>query len=143
MMNHLELSMRPPHIHSPNNFDAGQIDNQHIALPESSSSTTNFEAPSNSYPPPNNRTTTVHQPPPYLRDFHCYSAIFSLHEPSSYLEASTNPLWHQAMKEELQALAKTHTWDLVDLSTSKTAIGCKWVYKIKTCVDSSMEQYKA
>uniref|UniRef100_A0A2N9HPR0 CCHC-type domain-containing protein n=1 Tax=Fagus sylvatica TaxID=28930 RepID=A0A2N9HPR0_FAGSY len=29
--------------------------------------------------------------------------------------ACTNPLWQQAMIEELQALEKTHTWDLVDL----------------------------
>ncbi|XP_016901897.1 uncharacterized mitochondrial protein AtMg00810-like [Cucumis melo] len=39
----------------------------------------------------------------------------SLDEPSSYKEASTNPLWQQAMNDELQALEKTHTWDYVDL----------------------------
>ena len=36
------------------------------------------------------------------------------------------------MKVELDALHKTRTWDLVDLPSGKFAIGCKWVYKIKT-----------
>ncbi len=47
------------------------------------------------------------------------------------------------MFEELSALSKTHTWDLVDLSSGKTAVGCKWVYKIKTKSDGFVERYKA
>ena len=38
---------------------------------------------------------------------------------------------------------KTHTWDFVDLPLNKTAVGCKWVYKIKTKFDGFVEQYKA
>ena len=41
-------------------------------------------------------------------------------------------LWQQVMKEELDALLKTGIWDLVDLLAGKSAIGCKWVYNIKT-----------
>jgi hypothetical protein len=47
------------------------------------------------------------------------------------------------MIEELQALEKTHTWDLVDLPCGKSAISCKWVYKIKTKSDGTIERYKA
>ncbi|KAK9112139.1 hypothetical protein Scep_019658 [Stephania cephalantha] len=47
------------------------------------------------------------------------------------------------MIEELCALEKTHTWDLVDLPTGKTPIGCKWVYKNKTHSDGSVERHKA
>jgi hypothetical protein len=47
------------------------------------------------------------------------------------------------MKEELDALLKTRTWDLVDLPTSKSTIGCKWVYKIKTRSDDTVDRYKA
>uniref|UniRef100_A0A2N9H2Q3 Integrase catalytic domain-containing protein n=1 Tax=Fagus sylvatica TaxID=28930 RepID=A0A2N9H2Q3_FAGSY len=72
-----------------------------------------------------------------------HKAVLSLHEPHTYREACTNPLWQQAMTEELQALEKTHTWDLVDLPPGKSAIGCKWVYKIKTKSDGSIERYKA
>ncbi|GKV17378.1 hypothetical protein SLEP1_g27893 [Rubroshorea leprosula] len=47
------------------------------------------------------------------------------------------------MQDELQALEKTRTWDLVDLPTGKPLVGCKWVYKIKTQSDGFMERYKA
>ena len=47
------------------------------------------------------------------------------------------------MIEEFQALEKTHTWDLVDLSRGKSTISCKWVYKIKTKSDGTIERYKA
>ena len=47
------------------------------------------------------------------------------------------------MKEELDPLHKTGTWDLVDLPSGKYAIGCKWVYKIKTRSDGTVDRYKA
>ena len=47
------------------------------------------------------------------------------------------------MTEEFQALEKTHTWDLIDLPHVKSVIDCKWVYKIKTKFDGTIEQYKA
>ena len=37
----------------------------------------------------------------------------------------------------------THTWDLVDLPPNKFVVGCKWVYKIKTHADGSIDHYKA
>ena len=47
------------------------------------------------------------------------------------------------MKEELDALSKNHTWDLVTLFLGKFVIGCKWIYKTKTRFDGSIEWYKA
>ena len=46
------------------------------------------------------------------------------------------------MKEELDVLSKNHTWDLVTLLPGKSVVGCKWIYKIKTCSDGSIERYK-
>ena len=40
-------------------------------------------------------------------------------------------------------MEKTHTWDLVDLPRGKSVISCKWVYKIKTKFDGTIEWYKA
>ena len=84
----------------------------------------------------------VRAPSAHLRDYSSFSAMLSLHEPHTYHEAYTNPLWQQAMAEELQTLEKTHTWDLVDLPRGKSVIGCKWVYKIKIKSDSTIERYK-
>ena len=47
------------------------------------------------------------------------------------------------MKEEFNALHKTGTWDLVDLPSGKYAISCKWVYKIKTRSNGTVDRYKA
>ena len=47
------------------------------------------------------------------------------------------------MKEELNALTKNHTWDLVTLPPRQSMVGCKWIYKIKTRSDGSIERYKA
>jgi len=50
------------------------------------------------------------------------------------------------MKEELDALDKNKTWDLVDedtiLKSGKRVIGCKWVYKLKRNADGS-RRFKA
>ena len=46
------------------------------------------------------------------------------------------------MKEERDALSKNHTWDLVTLPPEKSRVGCKWIYKIKTRSDGSIECYK-
>ena len=86
------------------------------------------------------RVTTL---PSHLRDFHCFFALAFLQEPQTFREASSNPLWQQAMKQELDAQDKTGTWDLVDLSSGKFAIDCKWVYKIKTRSDGTVYRYKA
>ena len=46
------------------------------------------------------------------------------------------------MKEELDVLYKNHTWDFVTLPPGKSVVGCKWIYKIKTHSDGSIERYK-
>lgn len=47
------------------------------------------------------------------------------------------------MTEEIVALERTSTWDLVPLLPSASPITRKWVYKIKTRSDGSIERYKA
>lgn len=75
---------------------------------------------------------------------HSFLAATSSHwEPQSYQEAVTIPEWQAAMSEELRALDHTHTWDLVPLPTGKHPISCKWVYKIKTLADGTIDRYKA
>ena len=47
------------------------------------------------------------------------------------------------MTEELDALSKNHTWNLVTHSLEISVVGCKWIYKIRICPDDSIEHYKA
>jgi hypothetical protein len=47
------------------------------------------------------------------------------------------------MDDELSTLHKTYTWDLVPLPLGKSVVGCRWMYKIKTNSDGSIERYKA
>ena len=58
-------------------------------------------------------------------------------------KASQRDGWRKAMKEEIQALKQNQIWDLVPRSKDVKPISCKWVYKVKTCVDGSEERYKA
>ena len=47
------------------------------------------------------------------------------------------------MKDEMKALERNTTWDLVELPRDKKIVGCKWVYKLKNGVDDTVERYKA
>jgi hypothetical protein len=113
------------------------------ATPPMSPGSVPSEDPICTPPPDLRRSTRVRSLPFHLQDFHCFRALATLHEPHSFCEASINPLWQAAMKEELDALHKNNTWDLVDLPPRKSVVGCKWVYKIKTCSDGTVDRYKA
>jgi hypothetical protein len=47
------------------------------------------------------------------------------------------------MAEEIVALEQSGTWDLVPCPSRVCPITCKWVYKVKTRSDGSLERYKA
>lgn len=64
-------------------------------------------------------------------------------EPSSYEDAKGSPNWEAAMKEEMSALHKNETWDLVPKPKGVKPISCKWVYKVKRKSDGSVDRYKA
>lgn len=47
------------------------------------------------------------------------------------------------MKEDLRALDKNKTWDIVKLPPGKKIVGCRWIYKIKYNSDGTVERDKA
>ena len=49
----------------------------------------------------------------------------------------------EAMDEEIGAIEKSKTWELVDLPEGKEAIGVKWVYKTKSNAEGKIERHKA
>lgn len=73
---------------------------------------------------------------------HVLFALFGA-DPASFEEASTKKEWRCAMEEELMAITKNGTWELVDLPDGKNVIGLKWVFKTKYHVDGSVQKRKA
>ncbi|XP_078442921.1 LOW QUALITY PROTEIN: cytochrome P450 93A3-like [Wolffia australiana] len=47
------------------------------------------------------------------------------------------------MDDEMHALIKNHTWDVVPLPPGKKAVGCKWVHTPKHRADGSLERRKS
>ena len=68
--------------------------------------------------------------------------VATIREPETFSEAAKNPRWIEAMNEEMHALRKIETWDLVPTSPRKKAIGCRWIYKVKYNADGSVNHYK-
>jgi hypothetical protein len=76
----------------------------------------------------------------------CYSpsafTTIVLSESASYRDAILHPEWQHTMAEEIATLERTGTWDLVPCPPHVRPITCKWVYKVKTRSDGSLERYK-
>jgi hypothetical protein len=63
--------------------------------------------------------------------------------PRNIQEALDDLNWKLAVLEEMNALRKNGTWELVDLPRDKKIVGCKWVFLVKYRVDGSIVRYKA
>ena len=63
--------------------------------------------------------------------------------PNTVEEALKNPEWRRAIMEEMQAIKKNNTWDVVQRSKDKVPVGCKWVFTMKYKADGLIERYKA
>ena len=64
-------------------------------------------------------------------------------EPKSFVEASQNPLWVDAMNLEVVALLENDTWEVVELPIGRTALNSKWLWKLKYKSNGEIERYKA
>ena len=47
------------------------------------------------------------------------------------------------MEEEMEALQKNNTWELVPPPYGKKTVGCRWVFTVKHNPDGSVSRYKA
>ena len=70
-------------------------------------------------------------------------SISSVSIPQNWREAFTDPDWKQAMVEEMKALSKNETWELVTPPPDKKLVGCKWIFNVKHKADGSIERFKA
>ncbi|GMI99343.1 cysteine-rich RLK (RECEPTOR-like protein kinase) 8 [Hibiscus trionum] len=94
------------------------------------------------------------KPPSHLSDYVVEMNYFSVlscffmedscgSEPKLYNEAKGVPEWEDAMVEEISALNKNDTWELVPKPVDVDLITCKWVYKLKKKTDGTIDRYKA
>lgn len=65
-----------------------------------------------------------------LSDIYASTYALLVAEPLSYDEACGKEEWESSMKEEMSAIERNNTWELVDLPPKKKAIGVKWDYKV-------------
>jgi hypothetical protein len=63
-------------------------------------------------------------------------------EPSCYEEASSQPVWRDAMMEEYQSIMKNDVWDIVPRPEGKSVVTSKWIYKIKHAADGASRSTK-
>ena len=95
-------------------------------------------------PEPPRRSTRDRRPVDYYGSAQVHIAMH--HEPTTFEEATRCPekaKWNEAMGKEIKSLKDNQVWELTTLPTGKKAITCKWVYKVKTNSDGSIECYKA
>ena len=70
----------------------------------------------------------------------------TLLEPVTYEEAMASEeaeQWQQAMDEEIASLMANGTWTLEELPPGLQAIPVKWVFKVKTAANGTVERFKA
>ncbi|KAL0353420.1 UNVERIFIED_CONTAM: Retrovirus-related Pol polyprotein from transposon RE2 [Sesamum angustifolium] len=136
-----------------------------ITLSSLTPSSVSNPAPTNLYIPPPRRSQRESKQPAWLNDYVCHctcnsdsacipstfspahisfvALLSSLQEPRTYYQASKDDKWVEAMNQELTALEKNDTWDLVELPPGKKAIGSRWVFKLKLNPDGSVQRHKA
>ena len=75
----------------------------------------------------------------------CYLAdlIAQPSEPSSYRQALRLTHWKKAMQDVMDALHVNHTWTLVPKTSDMNLVNSKWIFKVKTHSDSTIDRYKA
>jgi histone deacetylase 1/2 len=63
--------------------------------------------------------------------------------PSSYRTALKDTRWHDAMRDEFDALIRNDTWSLVPCPAGVNVVTGKWIFRHKLNPDGSLSRYKA
>ncbi|KAG9441433.1 hypothetical protein H6P81_017287 [Aristolochia fimbriata] len=127
----------------------------HIVSTHTSPTTDNFSsvleiqprarpgAPHATHPMTTRSMTNSLPPRTFLTSKHTLPTHNPIYVPTCYSQAVKSPEWHTVMNEEFNALLTNCTWSLVSLPQGRRAIGCKWVFRVKTKPDGSIDRYKA
>ncbi|XP_076892980.1 uncharacterized protein LOC143544872 [Bidens hawaiensis] len=66
-----------------------------------------------------------------LSDEEAHFLALSISDPTTFCEAAKKPEWQNAMDNELAAIEKHDTWELVSLPSGKNVVGLKWLIRQK------------
>ena len=113
---------------------------------ESAGDVNQIEAHSDRHAERTSRRSTRERHPPDYYGVKVNVASDLPKEPLTVEEAVASPdkgEWKTAMEKEMKSLKENEVWELVELREGRKAVGSKWVYKLKTCADGSIERYKA
>ena len=69
--------------------------------------------------------------------------LISGEEPLSYTEAASEEVWKLAMREEMLAIDRNDTWELVTPPPNCRPIGLKWIFNLKKNPRGEVIKYKA
>ena len=61
---------------------------------------------------------------------------------TTYSEAVGKKEWEDAMREELKAIQKNNTWELMELPYGKKEVRLKWVYKTRFHTNGNVHKRK-
>ena len=64
-------------------------------------------------------------------------------EPSTYREAASEEAWNRAMKEEMEAIDRSQTRELVAPPSNCRPIGLKWIFKLNKSAKGEILRHKA
>ncbi|GKB29508.1 putative RNA-directed DNA polymerase, partial [Tanacetum coccineum] len=111
-------------------------------------STTSISPPPPPPPTTRQRLANLHQNPKQRVPYnpftnHTTILLTTITKPTSFTVANNSPEWHQAMKEEYDALMKNETWSLVPRASNTNVADGKWVYKLKRDKNGAITCYKA
>ena len=69
--------------------------------------------------------------------------LVSIEEPPTFALGEGDAIWRRAMLEEMKAIEKNETWELINPPPGCRPIGMKWVYKVKRDERGAIVKYKA
>ncbi|KAG8487951.1 hypothetical protein CXB51_018012 [Gossypium anomalum] len=96
-----------------------------------------LDVPHNSHAMVTRSKAGIFKPKAYLSTVPCSDIPVDIHA------AMVHKCWADAVNTELQALERNNTWILCHLPSHRRTIGCKWLFKVKTKADGTLDRYKA
>ncbi|XP_075494809.1 putative mitochondrial protein AtMg00820 [Primulina tabacum] len=69
--------------------------------------------------------------------------LFSYCDPMAFEDAVKESKWRKVMNEEIAAIEKNNTWELIELPAGQKTIGVKGVYKTKLKENGEVDKYNA